>query len=215
MDSQSSKNPSNSGDSTNPSRQVENQGLAGTNSISIENANGINTIVTEAPIILYQDDVSPQNTLNVDNARKHSGESKARNGGLQTPADASGNSRSNQNFNFANTDTILTNDENAQLDLPLSSERSPNSDDLSRQTSSRETSIGKMAPDVNNAIPSGNRLINSDSRQTMLDFQPSRSSLYVSVPRPLQVSSAPVCTFPQKFGEDQFELSTSEFGYPK
>ncbi|KAK3782756.1 hypothetical protein RRG08_037755 [Elysia crispata] len=217
LDSQSSKNPSNSGDSTNPSRQVENQGLAGTNSINIENANGINTIVTdpEAPIILYQDDVSPQNTLNVDNARNHSGESKARNGGLQIPADASGNSRSNQNINFANTDTILINDENAQLDLPLSSERSPNSDDLSRQTSSRETSIGKMAPDVNNAIPSGNRLINSDSRQTLLDFQPGRSSLYVSVPRPLQVSSAPVCTFPQKFGEDQFELSTSEFGYPK
>ncbi|GFR71050.1 hypothetical protein ElyMa_002086800 [Elysia marginata] len=112
-----------------------------------------------------------------------------------------------------NINTVLSNKDK----MPEQSVQILNNAGSIGSTSSRKTNFGSGSTEANlkNAIPQGNRLINADSGQTLLDFQPDRTSLYVSVPRPLQVSPAPVCTFPQKFGQDQFELSTSEFGFPK
>ena len=212
-----SETSSESGEETNSSKQGGGEVSAGArnNNNNIENTNSKKTIIPdpERPLILYPGENASQNSLSIaNNENSNKGDSIR----LQGPGVAGLNDGLKINDEIRNINVVNNGNGNSGLttSLPRGLNQNSNGPSLGSPASGAANfkSVGSSLP---NNIPSGNRLINSDSGKSLLDFEPGRSSLYVSVPRPLQVSSAPVCTFPQNFGQDQFELSTSEFGYPK
>ncbi|GFO09076.1 hypothetical protein PoB_003558100 [Plakobranchus ocellatus] len=179
------------------------------NSLNINKADDIITKGSDpnAPFIVYEDDIS-SNLLG--NDKKNSGQVNI------DPRSPKTSSRYDKNR--LNPGNVIINDNYVNLDTTEKLESSENQNSIdgkSGATSPGKTTTGNVGSGLANQIPPNQRLLKPDSGQSLLDFEPGGSSLYVSVQRPLQVSSAPACTFPSDFGQDQFELSTSEFGYPK